>query len=82
MIEYQHLTDVQLKAKIRAIAEAIEKVALGEHIVVVAGEGRRMEVMKANLPEIKTILARYYTEYYRRFPQEKRGRAIGVRFCG
>lgn len=82
MIEYQHLTDVQLKAKIGQIAEAIEKIALGEHMIVIAGEGRRMEVMKANLPEIKSILAKYKAAYYARYPQEQRGRAIGVSFSG
>ena len=83
-LRFANLTDQQIIAKIQKLQCAIEDAVSGDKITVVAGEGRRMEVMKANIGEAKRMMSDYESEYYSRNPDKRPrgGRAIGVKFCG
>jgi hypothetical protein len=81
MADYRALTDADLSAKIGRYEDAIEKIDLGGDVAVIAGEGRRMEIVQANASGARQTLEDLYYERSRRFPDQfpRRGRAIGVR---
>ena len=62
MRPYEHLTDEQLLAEIADYRGAIKKIAMGESVAVVAGEGRRMEFVASNVDVARTELRELYLE--------------------
>ncbi len=81
MLFLDDLSDDALKDKIIELQTKMETLALGGDVQVVQGEGRRMELTRSNIGEAQRLLERYHDEWYRRFPDQRTGRAIGVKFC-
>ena len=81
MADYRGLSDAELAGKITRYETAIEKIDLGGDVAVIAGEGRRMEIVQANAGAARNTLEDLYCERARRQPGlfPRRGRAIGVR---
>lgn len=81
MLVYRQLTDDALLLKMQAVADAIEKAALGDEIAVIAGEGRRMEVTRSNLGEARNLYDLLEGIWFERYPDQapvRGGRAISV----
>lgn len=82
MGRYSNLTDEELSAKITSFRDAIEAIALGGDVSVVAGEGRRMEFTRSNVKDAERIMQQLEAEWDARFPATPQtyGRALGVRW--
>lgn len=81
MGRYSDLTDEALDARIIKFRDAIEEIAVGGDVSVIAGEGRRMEVTRGNIGQAERILAELELEKQRRDPTydaTRCGRAISV----
>lgn len=82
MARYSDLTDEELQGKITSFRNALEELALGGGVSVVAGEGRRMEFTRSNIKDCERLLEALEAEWDSRYPRDpaQYGRAIGIRW--
>ena len=78
---FDDLTDDELKARITSYRDALEKLAMGGVVTVIAGEGRRKEITRGNSADLRALLAEARDALDRRNNNGRLpGRALGVRF--
>jgi hypothetical protein len=76
---YEHLTDTELDAKKRMLAEKYEEAMGGGVAIVIAGEGRRVEYTRANADGLLSLMKAVDLEQRKRRGEQVSG-AISVTF--
>lgn len=75
---YSTMTDQELLAEIKQYRDAIKATALGGGVGVIAGEGRRVEIVQSNMSEARLALRELLVEAENRGLIDGSGGAIAV----
>ena len=75
---YATMTDQELLAEIKEYQAALKATAIGGGVGVIAGEGRRVEIVQSNTGEARLALRELLNEAANRGLIDRQGGAIAV----